>query len=216
MALDIPPISNPQIPPVPTDAKAIPRPAAGPEVAAETPVDPISAPQESVDVKPIAGAATAPVVSLIDDTPDLKAHGEQLFASKLGSKSKAYLRPDDARLIGQLKGYHEALEKQPDMKKAIGRNPRGLDFMYTLEKAATGKKLTRDDIQSLQLFLIKDTRFGKSLAYEGDPEGQDGKFGVRTYGTLDHFMNHFSPQDLVPDAYYDRLDKEGVKYAKLE
>lgn len=218
MAPQLPPVGDP-VPPVrlsqptqPAQAAQAQQPAQAPSPeAAEAP-----APQEQVQVQPLAGQAQAPVVQLVQDTPDLKAQGESLFASKMGVSSHNTLKGDNPRLLAQLKQYNDQIEKTPGMKQAIGRNPRGLDFLNTLEKASQGQKLSRDDIQSLQLFLAKDTRFGSALAYAGEPTGTDGKFGVRTLGTLDHFVNHFQASDLVPDAYYDRLDKEGVPYARLK
>ncbi|PKL76150.1 MAG: hypothetical protein CVV27_11775 [Candidatus Melainabacteria bacterium HGW-Melainabacteria-1] len=213
MTMNLPPVSDPvasqpikaQVPP------QAPTPPAAP--VAEEPIVP--SPQESVELQAQPGSAT-PTLSLVSEIPDLKAHGEQLFASQLGKTSKTYLRPDDARLASQLKSYAAVIEGNPAMKQAIGRNPRGLDFLHVLEKAATGQKLNRDDVESVQLFLVKDTRFGEGLKYAGDPEGIDGKFGVRTLGALDHFVKNFQPTDLVRDPYYERLDQQGTPYARLE
>lgn len=216
MAPNLPPVT-PSLPPTPLPAVERQQTTSTPETLSEELISPTSAPpEESVTVQPLAGSAEAPVVPLVDETPDLKAHGESLFASKLAASSKSYLKADNPRLAAQLKEYAALIEQKPEMKLAIGRNPRGLDFLHVLEKASKGQKLNRDDVEDVQLFLTKDTRFGSALSYSGDPNGVDGKFGVRTLGTLDHFINHFQPSDLVADPYYDRLDKEGVAYARLQ
>lgn len=217
MALNIPPVSGPNAALTPTPARPVPTSPEAPQPLAAEQASPQPAPQqESLDVRTLPQGSTAPVVALMNETPNLKAHGEGLFASKFKATGKSVIKPEDPKLNAQLKTYHDTLEKNPEMKRAIGRNPRGLDFMHVLEKASKNQKLNRDDIQSLQLFLAKDTRFSQSLSYPGEAVGTDGKFGVRTLGTLDHFMNNFTPADLVADPYYQRLDAEGVKYAKLE
>ncbi|HEY9843545.1 MAG TPA: hypothetical protein V6D23_23950 [Candidatus Obscuribacterales bacterium] len=213
MTMQIPPVSDPMPPIKATTPQPAPAQAPTPAPVQEEVINPN--PQEQVQVQNLPGSAQAPVVSLVNDAPDLKAHGEQLFSSKIGAKNHNYLRGDNPKLLSQLKEYCACIEKNPDMKKHIGRNPRGIDFLDALEKASKGQKLSRDDIQSIQLFLRKDTRFGDALGYEGEPEGMDGKCGVRTLGTLDHFVNNYQPSDLVDDPYYQRLDHEGVHYSKL-
>lgn len=205
----IPVAKLPTTPQAPAPAQAV-----TPSPAAEAPAP---APQEQIEIQPMAGQSQAPLVSLVQEGPaELKASGEKIFASRFKAKPDSYLRSDNPALLSALKDYHSKIEGDHAMKVAIGRNPRGIDFLNALEDAAKGKKLSRDDIQSIQLFLAKDTRYGAALATKSDPAGIDGKFGVRTMGTLDQLISHFQPADLVSDAYYDRLDKEGIPYEKLK
>lgn len=177
---------------------------------AEQPAEAPATPAETLETTPLAGAATAPQVALID-APQISA--AERFQQDFKLAGKGYLPAGDSRLAQTLKSLHQGLTE--DKKRALGANPRGLDFMHALEKAATGKKLNRDDIESVQLFLVKDTRYGAELSYGGN-EGIDGKYGQRTHHALQRLLQNFQPSDLVPDPYYQELDRKGVAYAKYQ
>lgn len=187
--------------------------ASGPQTAPAPQETPKLSPEEKVNVSPLAGSATAPMVNLVDSP---SRDREALFTETFGKKSTNSLNPNDPTLLKKLTAYHHKVSQSHDMKVQIGRNPRGLDFMYALEKAATNKALNRDDIQSIQLFIAKDTKYGPELAYPGEETGTDGKYGFRTHAALDRLIYHFQPSDLVPDPYYQRLDREGIPYAKFK
>ncbi|MBT9544932.1 MAG: hypothetical protein IV090_06035 [Candidatus Sericytochromatia bacterium] len=217
MSLDIPK-STPAIPqavvkPLPTTAPGgTPTPAAAAPAEA-TPV----APSESLSVTPLAGSAQAPQVNLTEPAAPIAPNATEArknFNNAFGVGDKGYVKESDPKLSAALKGFAGKLNEE--MKKAIGRNPRGLDFMHALDKAAQGKPLSKDDIGSIQLFLAKDTRYGSELATSKTPNGLDRKYGFRTHATLERLLNNFQPSDLVHDEYYARLDREGIPYAKYK
>lgn len=217
MSLDIPK-STPAIPqavvkPLPTTAPGgTPAPAAA-APAETTPV----APSESLSVTPLAGSAQAPQVNLTEPSAPIAPNATEArknFNNAFGVGDKGYVKESDPKLSAALKGFAGKLNEE--MKKAIGRNPRGLDFMHALDKAAQGKPLSKDDIGSIQLFLAKDTRYGSELATSKTPDGLDRKYGARTHSALERLLNNFQPSDLVHDEYYARLDREGIPYAKYK
>lgn len=210
MSIDATGRSTPLTPPT-TPKVTLPLPAA--ESKPEPTPTAAIAPQEQLQLEVLPGSKTAPTVSLVDSTP---ANREEVFTNTFGKSATNSLKPNDPRLLKTLAGYHKKLVQNPDMQAKIGANPRGLDFMYALEKAATGKALTKDDIGSIQLFLTKDTRYGSELAYPGNATGHDRKYGFRTHAALDRFLNNFQASDMIPDPYYQRLDREGVAYAKFK
>ncbi len=212
MSLDIPKatpaIPQPVVKPLPATA-----PGGTPTPAAAAPAEATpAAPSESLSVTPLAGSASqAPQVNLTGPTPTSE-DARKNFKNTFGEKS--YVKESDPKLSAALKGFAGKLNEE--MKKAIGRNPRGLDFMHALEKAAQGKPLSKDDIGSIQLFLAKDTRYGSELATSKTPDGLDRKYGARTHAALERLLNNFKPSDLVHDEYYARLDREGIPYAKYK
>lgn len=216
MSLDIPKstpaIPQPVVKPIPVASPSTPAaPAAAP--AETTPA--ASAASESLSVTPLAGSASqAPQVNLTEPaaSPATLDETRKNFKNTFGVGDKGYVKESDPKLSAALKGFAGKLNEET--KKAIGRNPRGLDFMHALDKAAQGKALSKDDIGSIQLFLAKDTRYGSELATSKNPDGLDRKYGARTHGALERLLQNFQPSDLVPDEYYARLDREGIPYAK--
>jgi hypothetical protein len=157
------------------------------------------------------GQSATPVQTNIDFVGNQESPAQEVKTHKPVNSN--ILHPGDHKLAETLKKYAGELDSTPGgrqslidkaKEKASGAaktndekessplyaENRTKDFLHVLDKAREGKKLNRNDVQSIQTYLYFDTEHGKNLSKKGDYiSAADGLYGPRTNTALGNVIS---------------------------